>query len=285
MKTKPGLFLLAVLLFAATNAHAQDANFFIFLCFGQSNMEGFPGVEPQDKTVDDRFQVLATVDFPNMGRTKGNWYPAVPPLCRSTTGLCPADYFGRTLVSKLPANIRVGIVNVSVAGCNRGAPEWHPASGEIKAACACAAEFCRERGADIAQEDPVERVMEITQGIGVDCVIECVGHYHAIEGQEAPLAQAVKMIRSAGRIVTAGLGEQLSAVHFKTLVIKEAQIIASRVTLGEFPRALRLMSKGLLHPALLVTDQMALRDVTAAFAKVDSEDPNTIKVVLNVQEA
>jgi hypothetical protein len=151
MKTKPGLFLLAVLLFAATNAHAQDANFFIFLCFGQSNMEGFPGVEPQDKTVDDRFQVLATVDFPNMGRTKGNWYPAVPPLCRSTTGLCPADYFGRTLVSKLPANIRVGIVNVSVAGCNRGAPEWHPASGEIKAACACAAEFCRERGADIAR--------------------------------------------------------------------------------------------------------------------------------------
>ncbi len=80
-------------------------------------MEGFPGVEPQDKTVDERFQVLATVDFPNMSRTTGNWYPAVPPLCRSTTGLCPADYFGRTLVSKLPAHIKVGIVNVSVAGC------------------------------------------------------------------------------------------------------------------------------------------------------------------------
>lgn len=138
---------------------------------------------------------------------------------------------------------------------------------------------------NIAEEDPVEHVMEITKGIGVDCVIECVGHYHAIEGQEAPLAQAVKMIRTAGRIVTAGLGEQLSAVHFKTLVIKEAQIIASRVTLGEFPRALRLMSKGLLHPASLVTDQMALKDVATAFAKVDSENPNTIKVVLNVHEA
>lgn len=81
-------------------------------------MEGFPGVEQQDKSpVDDRLQVLAAVDFPNMGRTKGNWYPAVPPLCRASTGLCPADYFGRTLVSNLPPNIRVGIVNVSVAGC------------------------------------------------------------------------------------------------------------------------------------------------------------------------
>lgn len=149
-------------------------------------------------------------------------------------------------------------------------------------------ETARKLGADytinVTQEDPLERVMEITQGVGVDCVLEAVGHYHAVEGQEAPLAQAVKMIRTAGRIVAMGLSEQLSAVHFKTLVLKEAQIIASRVTLGEFPRAIRLMAKGLLHPELLVTDQMAMRDVAAAFEKVDQEDPSTIKVVLNVQE-
>ncbi len=149
-------------------------------------------------------------------------------------------------------------------------------------------ETARKLGADyaidIAREDPVARVMEITQGVGVDCVIECVGHYHPVDGQEAPLAQAVKMIRSAGRIVTAGMGEQLSAVHFKTLVLKEAQIIASRVTLGEFPRAIRLLSKGLVHPELLVTEQVPLRDITAAFAKVDRDDPATIKVVMDVQQ-
>jgi alpha-L-fucosidase 2 len=118
MKMKPGLFALAGLLFLNVNAFSQDTNFFIFLCFGQSNMEGFPGIEEQDKgPVDDRFQVLATVDFPKMARTNGNWYPAVPPLCRSSTGLCPADYFGRTIVSNLPPNIKVGVVNVAVAGC------------------------------------------------------------------------------------------------------------------------------------------------------------------------
>ena len=126
--------------------------------------------------------------------------------------------------------------------------------------------------------------MEITQGVGVDCVIEAVGHYHIVEGQEAPLAQAVHMIRTGGRIVTAGLGEQPTAVHFKTLVLKEAKIIASRVTLGEFPRAMRLMAKGLLHPELLVTHQLAMRDVASAFEKVDREDPSTLKVVLNAQE-
>ncbi|MBN1887401.1 MAG: alcohol dehydrogenase catalytic domain-containing protein [Thermoflexales bacterium] len=149
-------------------------------------------------------------------------------------------------------------------------------------------ETARKLGAeyviDITQEDPVERVMEITQGTGVDCVIEAVGHYHLAERRGAPLAQAVKMIRTAGRVVTAGLGEQLSAVHFKTLVIKEAQIIASRVTLGEFPRALRLMAKGLLHPELLVTHQVAMQDVTAAFEQVDRDEPSTLKVVLDVKK-
>jgi alpha-L-fucosidase 2 len=108
----------AGLLALSGNAFAVDTNFWIFLCFGQSNMEGFPGIEEQDKTgLDDRFKVFATVDFPKLGRSKGNWYPAVPPLCRPSTGLCPADYFGRTMVSNLPPQIKVGVVNVSVAGC------------------------------------------------------------------------------------------------------------------------------------------------------------------------
>jgi threonine dehydrogenase-like Zn-dependent dehydrogenase len=142
-----------------------------------------------------------------------------------------------------------------------------------------------DHAVDITREDPVARVLEVTGGAGVDCVIECVGHYHLAEGQEPPLAQAVKMIRHGGRVVTAGLGEQLTAVHFKTLVLKEAQIIASRVTRGEFARAIRLLAKRLLHPELLVTDRMPLRDVTSAFEKVDREDPSTIKVVLDIAQA
>ena len=81
-------------------------------------MEGFPGIEPQDRTnVDERFRVFAAVDFPKLDRKKGNWYPAVPPLCRPSTGLCPADFFGRTMVANLPKNIRVGVVSVAVGGC------------------------------------------------------------------------------------------------------------------------------------------------------------------------
>jgi alpha-L-fucosidase 2 len=110
--------LSALRAFAATPTAAPDPDFHIYLCFGQSNMEGFPGIEAGDRIgVDPRFQMLAAVDFPDLGRKQGEWYPAVPPLCRSSTGLCPADYFGRTLVERLPQRVRVGVLNVSVAGC------------------------------------------------------------------------------------------------------------------------------------------------------------------------
>ena len=96
---------------------APDPNFYIFLCFGQSNMEGQGTIESQDKIVDSRFQVMQAVDCSNLGRTKGSWYTAVPPTCRCYTGLSPVDYFGRTMVANLPDSIRAGVINVSVAGC------------------------------------------------------------------------------------------------------------------------------------------------------------------------
>ncbi len=113
---KAGLALFVVSLLAS-NSFSQDPNFFIFLAFGQSNMEGNARVEQQDiNGVNERFQMLPAVDWNDRSRTKGNWTTAVPPLCRSNTGLTPCDYFGRTLVDSLPDHIKIGIINVSVAG-------------------------------------------------------------------------------------------------------------------------------------------------------------------------
>ena len=86
-------------------------------------------------------------------------------------------------------------------------------------------------------------------------------------------------------VVTAGLGEQLSPVHFKTLVLKEAEIIASRTSLGEMSRAAQLLAQGRLHPELLITDEVPLREIAAAFAAIDREAPDTIKVVVDVRSA
>ena len=112
------IIVLSCLLCAGIFAFAQDPNFHIYLCLGQSNMEGNAKIEAQDTcNVNERFLMMAAVDCPSLGRVKGQWYKAVPPLVRCHTGLTPADYFGRTLVERLPDNIKVGVVNVAVGGC------------------------------------------------------------------------------------------------------------------------------------------------------------------------
>ncbi|HEX5397923.1 MAG TPA: sialate O-acetylesterase [Verrucomicrobiae bacterium] len=117
MKIKSKLSLLLVLFLSLTRAHSQDTNFWIFLCFGQSNMESGGRMDAQDRTVDPRFQVMADADSARRGWEKGHWYDAVPPLSARGTGICMVDYFGRTMVSNLPPNIRIGIIKVAVPGC------------------------------------------------------------------------------------------------------------------------------------------------------------------------
>jgi len=118
MKTiKSIAFIIIAVVLSASTAYSQDPNFHIYLCFGQSNMDGAAKAKAQDSIVDPRFQVFQSVDCSDIGREKGKWYTAVPPLCRCTSGLSPADFFGRTMVENLPENIIVGVINVSVPGC------------------------------------------------------------------------------------------------------------------------------------------------------------------------
>lgn len=103
---------------AQTETDKVNEKFHIYLCLGQSNMEGNAKIESCDTVnVNSRFKVLQAVDCPDLGREKGKWYTAVPPLARCGTGLTPADYFGRTLVDSLPSDVGIGVINVAVGGC------------------------------------------------------------------------------------------------------------------------------------------------------------------------
>ena len=95
---------------------APDPNFHIYLCFGQSNMEGQGRIENQDRMVSDRFQMMSTQSCGS--RELYKWYTAVPPLAGCYKQLGPADYFGRTMIDNLSPEIKVGVVVVAVGGCD-----------------------------------------------------------------------------------------------------------------------------------------------------------------------
>ncbi|TYA84293.1 sialate O-acetylesterase [Seonamhaeicola marinus] len=116
LKTTYSVLILVTVTCYSIKAKAQDPNFHIYLCFGQSNMEGSAQIEEQDRVVNSRFLALQSLDCDNLLRKKNIWYPALPPLSQCYTGLSPADYFGRTIIKHLPDSIKVGVINVAVGG-------------------------------------------------------------------------------------------------------------------------------------------------------------------------
>ena len=63
-----------------TSAQA-DPNFYIFLCFGQSNMEGAARPEAEDlQSPGSRFLLMPAVDYPDAkpARKMGEWCEAIP---------------------------------------------------------------------------------------------------------------------------------------------------------------------------------------------------------------
>ena len=115
---KKMLFLTGMMLITGLlRANAEvDPNFYIYICFGQSNMEGNAQWEAQDEgNVDERFQMLATCDFDNPKRTLGNWYKAECPIVSPVGKLGPSYYFGRTMVQELPDK-KIGVIAVAMGG-------------------------------------------------------------------------------------------------------------------------------------------------------------------------
>lgn len=112
------VIILVSLLLLCLDVFPQDPNFHIYLCFGQSNMEGSATIEPQDTIANNRFLVMQTLNCENLKRKKGNWYAATPPLSQCYVGLSPADNFGKTMAANLPDSIKIGVINVAVGGCD-----------------------------------------------------------------------------------------------------------------------------------------------------------------------
>lgn len=98
-----------------------DPNFHIYLCIGQSNMEGQGTAENADRTGFDatRFRVFGTVACNSNGRnyTVGIQTSAGTPLFRCNSKVSLVENFGKVYLAGQPSNVKVGVVPVAIAGC------------------------------------------------------------------------------------------------------------------------------------------------------------------------
>ncbi|HUX94244.1 MAG TPA: alcohol dehydrogenase catalytic domain-containing protein [Bacteroidales bacterium] len=129
-------------------------------------------------------------------------------------------------------------------------------------------------------EKPVERIRDITGGKGVDIAIEAVGHHFDIGGVVNPVRGCIQSIRGAGTVCVLGLGDEPLPLLMKELIWKEAKIVASRVSHGEFAETIENLGKGTLKPDALVTDVLSPDMIQHGFELLEEEPENHLKILL-----
>jgi len=148
-------------------------------------------------------------------------------------------------------------------------------------------EIARKIGADYcinaAKSDAVKEIMEITDGRGADRVFEAVGHAEKSASGLPPVAEAAEIVRNAGRVVVLGQGPDPQAVFWRPFVWKEATLVASRVTRGEFPRAISMLEKGRLNPAALITHEVPLEFLPDAVSMIVEGREQAVKVLVKIE--
>ena len=135
---------------------------------------------------------------------------------------------------------------------------------------------------NIKKTDPVVYIKEITDGRGVDIAFEAVGHFHPVVGKLNPVRTCINALKGGGKVCVLGLGDQPVDILMKELIWKEAKIISSRVSHGEFARAIEALGSGMLNPGDMITGILNLDEAQKAFELLENSPAENLKILLKI---
>nr|WP_288825476.1 sialate O-acetylesterase [uncultured Clostridium sp.] len=96
---------------------SKAGKFHCFLLLGQSNMAGYALAQASDKVEDPRVLVLGYDNNAALGRVTNKWDVACPPLHASwLNAIGPGDWFGKTMIQKVPAGDTIGLIPCAISG-------------------------------------------------------------------------------------------------------------------------------------------------------------------------
>lgn len=136
----------------------------------------------------------------------------------------------------------------------------------------------RKLGADhvvnVRERDPSEAVLELTDGLGADLVIESSG------GVDAP-QQCVEMAKRGGKILFLAYYKEPVTFDLSSAVREDITMYTTRGEGGNnVKRAVALAAQGKLRGEELVTHEFPLEDITEAFHVMRERDGDPLKVVV-----
>jgi L-iditol 2-dehydrogenase len=126
---------------------------------------------------------------------------------------------------------------------------------------------------NVDEDNIMDTVMELTNGIGADMVVECSGAPPAI-------ASTVDLIRKKGRICAIGLtGGRTVNFPWEKAAFKVADIhFCLSTSYTSWDRAINLISTGQLPAQDVISHRMPLTDWKTAFEEIEAQ--RALKVIL-----
>jgi threonine dehydrogenase-like Zn-dependent dehydrogenase len=79
-----------------------------------------------------------------------------------------------------------------------------------------------------------------------------------------------------------GLADHPAEILMKELIWKEAKIISSRVSHGEFAKAIDALATGMINPGKMITGILDLKDAQKGFEMLDNQPEENLKILLRI---
>jgi len=124
--------------------------------------------------------------------------------------------------------------------------------------------------------DPVQRVKNLTGGLGVDVSFECAGH------TDTPQL-ALDLTRNGGTTVIEGVFDKPAPLDFLSVMYNQKTIVGSPIYVDEAKTAIALLADKTIDPSRLITSKVPLKDaVEMGFEQLLNNKEDNIKVLLQI---
>lgn len=124
------------------------------------------------------------------------------------------------------------------------------------------------------EEDPVEKIRDVTHGKQADVALEFVGLKKTIE-------QAINSVGKGGRVVIVGIyTEEIRISPYNNILLKETEIMGCSDHLRqEMPRIIELIRSGKIDLSRSITHRVPLDEVNRGIEILEKKIGNPIRVV------
>jgi L-iditol 2-dehydrogenase len=119
----------------------------------------------------------------------------------------------------------------------------------------------------------IQRVRELTDGLGAQVALECVG-------ATTPIGNAIESVRKGGTVTLVGNVSPRVEIPLQSVVSRQIRLQGSCASSGEYPACIDLLERGSIRVDSLISAVAPLEDGPSWFQRLHSREPNLMKVVL-----